>query len=494
MNRLRGASAPEFPHPRTSRAPWLALGGMLWLSTTAGTAAQEPADALPAGPWSPLAFDPESTDYEGLVERVAEGARDSFHLPGLTVAVMVGDTLRLERGYGFANLEHDVPATADTVYRIGSVTKQFTAASILQLVEGGKLALDEDVAARLPWFEADGAVVTVDQLLRHTSGLPNYTDVDFGLRWMSQAREDVKHEQLFALVAERPLDFAPGSDWSYSNTGYVLLGALLDEVGRHPPRRYLRRKIADPLELASLQYDNHRNLTPGRASGYTWMGQGHLNCEFLSMTQPDAAGAMVAVARDLLRWQRALFGGAVLGPATLESMVTATELPDGRSTGYGAGLAIGRLNGLLRWSHGGGIHGFSSALAYYPEVELGVCVLTNLEGAPAVVVERSVTRNLLGLGPPLDLDLPTEAALRQAAVGHFRFVGFETELLDRDGRLWARLAGQPDHALEAKGEDCFGIDGVDDFLLRLEPAAGDSRIQAVWIQQNGNDLRGVRSG
>ncbi|QDU68717.1 serine hydrolase domain-containing protein [Engelhardtia mirabilis] len=449
------------------------------------------AERLPPTPWPVLAFEADQTDWDGLIDRIGQGALDDLDVPGLTIAVSLGDDVVFERGYGFANLEHEVPAGPETIYRIGSVTKQFTAAAIMGLVEEGELALEDDARDHLPWFDTDGRRVSVRQLLTHTSGVPSYTDL--GLEWMAKLHQDVTPEEIFGWVSEVPFDFEPGTDWHYSNTGYILLGALIKEVGRRSPRTQLRRTVTKGLGLASIDYDNYREVIPHRAAGYDPGLRGPINAQFISMTQPGAAGAIIATAGDLLRWQRALVSGQVISQHSYAQMTAPAFLPDGRSTGYGFGLSVGRLNGLRRISHGGGIMGFSSALAWYPEVELGVCVLTNRSGVDATGIERSVTRNVLGMLRPLDIDLPVDADQRAALVGRYAFLSFELEVSEVDGELLRTVVGSDTvpRRLVHRGDLAFGLDEDPDLLIRFQ-AGPDGRIATAVVEEDGNELVGVR--
>ena len=449
------------------------------------------AERLPPLPWPELAFDPDQVDWNGTIDRIGEGAVADLDVPGLTIAVSLGDEIVFERGYGLANLEHQVPAGPETVYRIGSVTKQFTASAIMGLVEDGELGLDDDVREHLPWVNTGDGVVTVRQLLNHTSGIPSYTDL--GLEWMAKMRDEVTPEEIYGWVAERELDFEPGSAWHYNNTGYVLLGALLKEAGPRSARSELRRTVNKGLGLESIAYDNYRAVIPHRAAGYDQGLSSPINAQFVSMTQPAAAGAMISTAADLLRWQRALVSGKVVTPESFEQMTAPTRFADGRTSGYGFGLEVGRLDGLRRISHGGGIMGFSSALAWYPEVELGVCVLTNRSGIDSTAIERSVARGVLGIVPPVDVDLPLDEDARAELVGTYSFLFFELVVSEVEGELVATEPGSDEvgSRLRHRGDLAFGSESEPGLLFRFHRAP-DGRVATATFEDGGNELVGIR--
>ncbi len=320
--------------------------------------------------------------------------------PGVSVQVVShGDTL-LSAGYGVAEVEKRVPATAATVYRIGSITKQFTAAAVMRLVEQKKVALDDSIAAYVPGLPAAWRAVTVRQLLNHTSGIPSYTDV--GARWQRRWGENMSTDTLVALTGRDPMWFAPGTNWRYDNTGYVLLGMLLDRVTGQPYPRYIEEHLARPLGLRHTWYcDNDRDI-PNRARGYERMGEDWRDAPFLHMSQPYAAGALCSTVGDLARWDALLSSGRVVNAASWRAMTTPTGAA--AQGAYGFGLMVDRLQGHFMVVHSGGINGFTSDNAIFPADSLTVTVLTNAGGRGPGQLLRNIARVALGLS------LPNEAA------------------------------------------------------------------------------------
>jgi D-alanyl-D-alanine carboxypeptidase len=324
-------------------------------------------------------------------------------IAGVAVAVVKGrDTIAM-RGWGFADIENDVPVTPASVFRIGSITKQFTSAAIMQLVEKGRLSLDDTLGALLPGMPVAWRKTTLRELLNHTSGIPSYTDL--GPRWFVRMREDMVPDSLLAFTAKDTMNFAPGSKWRYDNTGYVLLGMILDRTTGKLYPKYLEDQFFKPLGLASTMYCSTEPIIKHRAQGYGRQGKQLVNANFLAMSQPYSAGALCSTVGDLVKWTRALHSGAVVSPASFVQMTT----PIGAAimSHYGFGLGVDSLAGHRRIAHGGGINGFLTHAAYYPGDSLIVVVLANTSPVPLDLIARNIARIVLGL--PLDAPAPPRA-------------------------------------------------------------------------------------
>lgn len=300
--------------------------------------------------------------------------------PGITALVMREGEVVFRGAAGLANIELGVPMQPDHVLRIGSITKQFTAAAILLLQERGELNVADDITQYLPDFLTRGERITIEHLLTHTSGLFNYTDLsDY---WRGDLiRTDVSVEELIDLFANRPPRFSPGEEFSYSNSGYVLLGAIIERVSGKAYADFMRDEIFTPLGLDDTQYGGP-HIVPRRASGYArGRGDEYLNALPISMTHPYATGALVSTVDDLGRWNEALFGGELLSDASVRAMTTVAELDDGSGTEYGYGLYVRMRDGLRVISHSGGIHGFSTSAVWLPDQRVYAVVLSNLENS-----------------------------------------------------------------------------------------------------------------
>jgi CubicO group peptidase (beta-lactamase class C family) len=328
------------------------------------------------------------------IDAVAEGSIRRRGTPGMSVGVALGGETLLTRGYGLADLENGVPATEGTVYRIGSVTKQFTAVATMMLVDSGQLELDAPLDRFLPDYPSGGRTVTIEHLLTHTSGIASYTSQP---AFRETIPLELSHEELLALFQDVPFDFEPGAGWNYSNSGYYLLGMIIERVTGREYADFLREEIALPLDLRSTRYGDVRPIIPNRARGYDPDGEGgFVNCAPMGMNAPGAAGALVSTVIDLLAWQRALDEHRIVSAEAYDRMRTPARLADGRETDYGFGLSIGELDGHRRVSHGGGINGFTSHLARFPDEELTVVVLTNTVAAEAENATTAIARLVLG--------------------------------------------------------------------------------------------------
>ena len=321
----------------------------------------------------PASYSQDASDLREEVDALASKFSASEELTGFTIGVARGkDTLFL-KGYGFADLENSVAASETTVYRIGSITKMFTAAAILLLVEEEKISLDDSISKYLNEYP-DGERITIRHLLTHTSGIFSYTDLP---GFLKRARHDLKPAEIMALFQDEPVHFSPGEMFRYCNSGYLLLGIILEKVTGQQYETFLKDRIFEPLDLDATVYDRHRKIIPNRARGYAKRGDQTVNAPFVSMSQPYSAGALASTAGDLLNWMRSLAGGKVLNSELFQQMTTPGELINGTKIKYGFGCFLDKVDGRTAVRHGGGIPGFVSELAYFPESELTVAVLIN---------------------------------------------------------------------------------------------------------------------
>jgi CubicO group peptidase (beta-lactamase class C family) len=290
------------------------------------------------------------------------------------VVVARGNDILLDKGYGFANLEWNIPDSPKTKFRLGSITKQFTAASILLLEERGKLSVNDSVKKYMPDAPAAWDKITIFNLLTHTSGIPSFTSFP---DYAKLEPFPTTPAELVARFRDKPLDFQPGEQWSYSNSGYVLLGYLIEKISGESYAHFVQDNIFKPLGMADSGYDSNSAVIQNRASGYTVGQNGIVNAGYIDMTIPLSAGALYSTTEDLLRWEQGLFGEKLISPASLKKMTTPFK------NDYGFGLGIRVVSGQEQIDHGGGIEGFNTKLAYYPAEKLTVVVLANLNGAAA---------------------------------------------------------------------------------------------------------------
>ncbi len=295
--------------------------------------------------------------------------------PSISVAVVKNGKLVYAKGFGYADLENDVLAAPNSVYRIGSITKQFTATMIMQLEHEGKLKLDQGIRTLLPETPTAWDKVTVRELLNHTSGIKSYTEVK-GL-FDDQAMKPTTPAGILKTVEKDPLDFPPGSNWHYDNTGYEILGMVVEKLDGQPFSQSLRKRIFVPLGMTSTFFTSESTVVKHRAQGYSPDSGGFSHAHYLNMDWPYAAGSIESTTLDLAKWDAALYGNKILPQSSLKMMWTRTVLVDGIKKDYGFGWQLDRLNRIEIVQHGGGIHGFTTHIRRAPALGLTLIVLTN---------------------------------------------------------------------------------------------------------------------
>lgn len=328
----------------------------------------------------------------------------SDETPGAVVVVSRDGEVLFNRAFGMADLELGVPMAPDHILQLASVTKQYTAAAILALVEDGELALDDPLSKFLPEFPV--GEVTVHQLLNHTSGIKSYTSIE-GYMSSERIRKDLETDELVAVFADEPVDFEPGEDWAYNNSGYVLLGAIIEEVSGQPWNAFIRERLLEPLGIESTDAYADSEILPGRVPGYAGPAEAPERAGFLSMTQPHAAGALMSTALDVDRWQRALHGGQVLDDALYARMIdpeAVTEEAVGDHD-YGYGLILGEWLEQPVIYHGGGINGFATMVFWLPEAKLSIVLLTNRAGPGWSNVDMALRLAGLAMDHPYPVEL-----------------------------------------------------------------------------------------
>ena len=342
----------------------------------------------------PAATQPATAQDAARMEEAIQAAIQKQNFMG-AVLVARGDEILLNKGYGQANAEWNLPNTPATKFRLGSLTKQFTAASILLLEERGKLAIADPVSKHMPDAPAAWSAITLHHLLTHTSGIPNFTSLPDYAKFQPFP---TTVEATIAVFRDKPLDFAPGDRMSYSNSGYLVLGHLIERISGEGYETFLKTNILDPLGMKDTGLDSNATIIPRRAAGYTSGPNGLTNAGYIHMSVPHGAGAMYSTTEDLLRWERGLFGGKVVSAASLRKMTTPFK------NNYALGVGVVTLNGKTRITHGGGIQGFNTALSYDPDARIVVVVLANVNGPAADTLALSLMSAARGESIPLPKD------------------------------------------------------------------------------------------
>lgn len=294
--------------------------------------------------------------------------------PGGVVLVMKDGKVLFRKAYGLASVELGVPMQPDMRFRIGSITKQITAAAVLKLVEEGKLELKAPVQRYLEELPKPWEGITVEQLLNHTAGIPNHTEA---ATYWSHIREDLPPAKLLdTYVSHQPLDFEPGTKYHYSNSGYILLGMLIEKASGQSYAEFLAKRFFEPLGLKHIRYGSETELIPGLVPGYT---KGPKPSAYRSTSQTFASGGLVSDADDVAHWLQALYEGKVLKPESLARMMASTRLKNGQDLGYGFGIGFRTLGNLRLAGHAGGVPGFKSWAEADPASRTIVVILNNTD-------------------------------------------------------------------------------------------------------------------
>jgi len=328
------------------------------------------------------------------------------------------------------------------VFRLGSITKQFTATAILMLAEEGKLSLQDPIEKFLPGYPIQGHMITIEHLLTHTSGIQSYTDLP---GWMaSRILSPMSVQELIDGFKKEPMQFAPGTRWAYDNSGYILLGAVVEKASGKTYEAFVRERIFQPLGMASSCYDRTGPIIPKRAPGYTREGDEIRNARYLDMTQPYAAGSLASTVDDLARWDAALYGETLVKKASLEKAWTPYLLKDGSPTGYGYGWGISKLRGRRAIAHGGGIFGFSTYAVRLPDERTYVAVLCNSDSPstdPGYLARKIAA---LAIGDPFPEPAPVTLAPRilERYAGVYRIAeGASRTVTVENGRIYTQRSG-----------------------------------------------------
>lgn len=424
-----------------------------------------------------------SPDLAGM-ELVIQSFVSDQHFMG-SILVARGNDVILDKGYGFANLEWQIPNSPSTKFRLGSITKQFTSASILLLAERGKLSVNDPVKKYLPDAPAAWDKITIFNLLTHTSGIPSFTSFP---DYASLEPVMTIPEQLVKRFRDKPLDFQPGEKWSYSNSGYVLLGYLLEKISGESYEKFVQDNIFTPLGMRDSGYDSNSAVIAHRAAGYSPGANGPENAGYINMTVPFSAGALYSTTDDLLHWEQGLFGGKLLSHASLEKMTTPYK------EDYACGLMVHMVNGRKVIEHGGGIEGFNTMLAYYPQDKLMVVVLSNINGAAPEDIATKLAAIAHGEKVVLASErkeVPVDPKLFDGYVGNYELAPKFILTVTREGdKLITQATGQPKVPIFAESEREFFYKVVDAQITFETDSSG--RATSLTLHQNGADMPAKR--
>ena len=393
----------------------------------------------------------------------------------------------LSRGYGLANRERNEPNTSQTKFRIGSLTKQFTAAAVLLLQERGRLRVTDSICRFVADCPQAWQPVTIHQLLTHTSGIPNFTDfAEYG-QLMTAPRTVT---EIINTFRSRPLDFAPGTRFSYSNSGYILLGHIVERASGQTYGEFLRANIFAPMEMRDTGYATNETTLSNRAVGYTQEGDNIRLAQAIDMTVPFAAGGLFSTVEDLLKWDQALYTDRLLSRASRDAMFSRPYT----FSDYGYGWVMANEGGRRSILHGGAIDGFQSFIARFPDERATVIVLSNNEATN----DEQIARDLAGIMFGASVEMPRERrAVALAPEVLNRYVGryelapnFIITVTNENNRLMAQATSQPKLELFAESETEFFYRAVDAQITFERDAQG--RVTGMVLHQNGRHVPGRR--
>ena len=390
----------------------------------------------------PVSAQPEGDD--ALAKKIDAVMSEVYHPGGPGAAIIVrkdGKTI-FRKGYALADLELGVPVEPDMVFRLGSITKQFTAVSILMLAEQGKLGLQDEITKFLPDYPTQGRRITVEHLLTHTSGIQSYTDM---AEWLPLWRKDFTVQELVDFFKNKPMQFEPGERWAYNNSGYILLGAIIKKVSGKTYEEFIDSQIFKPLGMKHSYYGSTERVIPRRIPGYQTGKDGFINAPYLSMTQPYAAGSLLSNVDDLAVWSDAVFSGKLVGKDWLARAFAPYKLKNGESTGYGYGWFIADYQGRPTVEHGGGINGFMTYEMTLPEDRIFLAILTNSAIGGRDPEPRAVKIAGLVLGAPEPERKIVALAAKdfEPLTGVYEDVAKEERYITREGsKLYSQKRGE----------------------------------------------------
>ena len=421
------------------------------------------------------------------------------HAPSAAFAVIRGNDTLAYGAYGLADVDARRAPSAAMIYEIGSITKQFTSAAIMKLMEQGRVKLDDDLSKYVPQFPLQGHNVTIRQLLNHTSGIHSYTSSP---AWQKTWSDQLSPDQIIKFVAADTFDFAPGTAWRYNNTGYVLLGMVIEKASGQKYAKYLDAQFFKPLALTHTSYCPSRTSDPAFALGYSKGPTGTVRAKFLDLSHPFAAGALCSTVGDLVKWERALADGKVVSPASYALMTSDDTLNTGKKINYGFGLFPGMFHEHKTVAHTGGINGFATAETYVPDDSLSIVVFTNYDAESPQGLAQNLLRVAYGDAPVGRSPAPTQAAApalstadRDAIVGNYTLQlpggqQLPIKFFVDGARLMAQAQGQEATEIRYLGNYEFGA--AFDPAVRFTFTVDGGRATKVTLLQGGARIEGPR--
>lgn len=427
---------------------------------------------------------PQPAGYEAKAQEYLQAHKDVNSFSGTALVAQNGKIL-LRTGIGLANREWNIANIPEAKMRLGSITKQFTATSILLLELQKKLSVEDTVDKHVPDAPEAWKKITIHHLLTHTSGIPSYTSDP---AYERNKINPTPLPDLIALFRGKPLEFEPGSSWKYSNSGYSLLGGVIQRASGMTYEQFLQKHIFGPLEMKNTGYDHWDVILPNRAAGYTKKKNQIRNADYLDMSVPHAAGALYSTVDDLYLWDRCLYTDKVLPQSGRDRMFTPVK------NNYGYGWVISKLGGRKVLGHGGGIDGFATMILRMPDDQSVIILLSNLEQTNATEIANGLASILYGLPyqiPKTRKEITLDPALYDNYVGVYELAPKFRLTVTREGsRLMTQATGQGKLEVFPESETQFFLKVIDAQLTFVK--GPDGKAVQVILHQAGRNMPGKR--
>lgn len=422
-------------------------------------------------------------DLAAKIEQYMQAQVKMNHFSGSILTARNGKVL-FEKGYGLANIEWNILNTPKTKFRLGSITKQFTAMAIMQLQGKGLLNVQDPICKYLSNCPETWQAVKIHHLLTHTSGIPSFTEQpEYEKKMMMPCTKD----EMLARFRDLPLEFQPGEKFKYDNSGYFLLGLIIEKVTKKTYGAVLQDQIFDPLEMKDSGYDFSRSILLQRASGYSMSDGKFANAAYLDMGQPYSAGALYSTVEDLLRWDQALYTEKLLPKKMMEALFT----PFKENYAYGWTVQAPSPDTFFRRliSHGGGINGFSTFISHYPDDHVTVIVLSNLESTAAAPITKALSAILFGEKyelPRERVEAKVDPNIYDAYIGEYELAPDFILTVTREGsHLFTQATRQPKAEIYPESETNFFLKVVDAQVTFVKDASG--KVTQLILHQGGAD-------
>jgi len=375
--------------------------------------------------------------------------------PGATALVSRNGQVIYKKAFGMANLELNVPMQVDNVFWIASMGKQFTAMAILQLMEQGKLNLQDEITKFIPDYPTQGNKITIEHLLTHTSGIHNFSGMKDPDKKLTT---DCTPNEVIDFFKNLPMSFAPGTKWEYSNSGYFLLGYIIEKITGKTYAEYLEENFFKPLGMTNSLYANNKRIIKNRVGAYSQGDNGFENSRTLNMTHVYSAGAIQSTVEDLFKWHQAVHAYKLVKKENLDKAFTRYKLTDGKETDYGYGWRLGYVYESSSIWHGGGIEGFGTTEIYLPKEDVFVAVFSNCDcNYPRDIASRLAA---LAVGRPYEyIELPVENTILQEYTGVYENQKSQPRIISvSENKLFSQLGRGPKYNVKAYLKDKFFFD------------------------------------